>query len=402
MTIILHVDMDSFYASIESRDNPALRNKPLIIGSLPHERGVVSTCSYEARKYGVHSAMNIKEAYRLCPHGIFMHPNFEKYKKVSAQLHQIWAHYTEIIEYLALDEAYLDLTDVCSSWNEARQIASKIKNRTKKEIGLTCLVGIGYSMTSAKLASEEKKPDGYFEIPDKDTFVNLIIDRDIRVLYGVGKKTAEKLKGMGIKTVRDIQNNKGAVLRLLGNKIGRYVTDLSMGIDERVVTPYLETDAKSIAREVTFQKDTSDISFSKDVLMVLAVSLEHRLNRLNFYARTVTLKITYYNMKGLTRSVSGEATNRAYEIFMTAFEQLRLLAKGDMILPVRLIGISLQNISAFGSRQLTITDVYGHREQLLEARWEKAIQKLEYKYGVKIRLENHERLYDVISFMEKR
>ena len=402
MTIILHVDMDSFYASIESRDNPALRNKPLIIGSLPHERGVVSTCSYEARKYGVHSAMNIKEAYRLCPHGIFMHPNFEKYKKVSAQLHQIWAHYTEIIEYLALDEAYLDLTDVCSSWNEARQIASKIKNRTKKEIGLTCSVGIGYSMTSAKLASEEKKPDGYFEIPDKDTFVNLIIDRDIRVLYGVGKKTAEKLKGMGIKTVRDIQNNKGAVLRLLGNKIGRYVTDLSMGIDERVVTPYLETDAKSIAREVTFQKDTSDISFLKDVLMVLAVSLEHRLNRLNFYARTVTLKITYYNMKGLTRSVSGEATNRAYEIFMTAFEQLRLLAKGDMILPVRLIGISLQNISAFGSRQLTITDVYGHREQLLEARWEKAIQKLEYKYGVKIRLENHERLYDVISVMEKR
>ena len=400
MTIILHVDMDSFYASIESRDNPALRNKPLIIGSLPHERGVVSTCSYEARKYGVHSAMNIKEAYRLCPHGIFMHPNFEKYKKVSAQLHQIWAQYTEIIEYLALDEAYLDLTAV--SWNEARNIASEIKNRTKKEIGLTCSVGIGYSMTSAKLASEEKKPDGYFEIPDKDTFVNLIIDRDIRVLYGVGKKTAEKLKGMGIKTVRDIQNNKGAVLRLLGNKIGRYVTDLSMGIDERVVTPYLETDAKSIAREVTFQKDTSDISFSKDVLMVLAVSLEHRLNRLNFYARTVTLKITYYNMKGLTRSVSGEATNRAYEIFMTAFEQLRLLAQGGMILPVRLIGISLQNISVFGSRQLTIADVYGHREQLLEARWEKAIQKLEYKYGVKIRLENHERLYDVISFMEKR
>ena len=122
--MIIHVDMDSFYASIESRNNPALRNKPLIIGSLPHERGVVSTCSYEARKYGVHSAMNIKEAYRLCPHGIFMHPNFEKYKKVSAQLHQIWAQYTEIIEYLALDEAYLDLTAV--SWNEARNIASEI------------------------------------------------------------------------------------------------------------------------------------------------------------------------------------------------------------------------------------------------------------------------------------
>ena len=350
--IILHVDMDSFYASIESRDNPALRNKPLIIGSLPTERGVVSTCSYEARKYGVHSAMNIKEAYRLCPRGIFMHPNFEKYKKVSAQLHQIWARYTEIIEYLALDEAYLDLTSIASSWDKARLIAQEIKNRTKNEIGLTCSVGIGYSMTSAKLASEEKKPDGYFEILTKDAFVHLIIDRDIRVLYGVGKKTAEKLKATGIKTVRDIQNNKSTVLRLLGNKIGRYVTDLSIGIDERVVTPYDENDAKSIAREVTFQKDTSDISFLKDVLMVLAVSLEQRLKRLKFYARTVTLKITYYNMKGLTRSVSGEATNRAYEIFITAFEQLRLLARGGMILPVRLIGISLQNITLMGSRHV--------------------------------------------------
>ena len=260
-------------------------------------------------------------------------------------------------------------------------------------------------MTSAKLASEEKKPDGYFEIPTAADFINLIIDRDIRVLYGVGKKTAEKLKHENINTVRDIQNNREKIIRLLGNKIGQYVADLSVGIDNRTVTPYSETDAKSIAREVTFQKDTSNFMFLKDVLMVLAVSLESRLQRLGFYARTVTLKLTFYNMKSITRSVSsesGEATDRAYEIFMKAFEQLRLQAKGDMILPVRLIGISLQNISVSGARQLTIEDVYGNREQRLKDRWERAIRGLERKYGVKITLGSRERLYDIISCMELR
>ena len=268
--IVLHVDMDSFFAAIEARDNSALRNKPLIIGSLPHERGVVSTCSYEARKFGVHSAMNIKDAYRLCPQGIFMHPNFEKYQAVSRQLHEIWKRYTDIIEYVALDEAYLDLSKAVVSatsvfaietadseianpkttnseiadseiatsvseawnaaWNRARDIAQEIKLRTKTELSLTCSVGLGYSMTLAKLATEEKKPDGYFEIPTVREFINLIIDRDIRVLYGIGKKTAEKLKHENINTVRDIQNNREKILRLLGNKIGQYVADLSVGM----------------------------------------------------------------------------------------------------------------------------------------------------------------------------
>ena len=410
MKIILHVDQDQFYAAIEARDNPFFRNKSLIIGSLPHERGVVATCSYEARKFGVRSAMNIKDAYRLCQQGIFMHPNFEKYKRVSRQLHEIWKQYTEIIEYVALDEAYLDLSNVfavasdswSAAWNITRDIAQEIKLRTKTELALTCSVGLGYSMTSAKLASEEKKPDGYFEIPTATDFLNLIVDRDIRVLYGVGKKTAEKLNAAGLHTVRDIQNNREKILRLLGNKIGQYVADLSVGIDNRAVTPYSETDAKSIAREVTFQKDTSNFMFLKDVLMVLSASLESRLQRLGFYARTVTLKLTHYNMKSLTRSVSGETTNRAYEIFMTAFEQLRLQVRGGLITPVRLIGISLQNISVSGARQLTFDDVYNHREEILAERWERAIRGLERKYDVKLVLESRERLYDIISSMEQR
>lgn len=213
--IIIHVDMDAFFASVEIRDNPELRGKPLIIGALPHERGVVATCSYEARKYGIHSAMNIKDAYRLCPHGVFMHGSYEKYKAVSKQLHQIWDSYATAAEAIALDEAYLDVTEQAGDWDGARRIAHEIKSRTREEIGLTCSVGLAYSKTAAKTASEEKKPDGYFEILTKEDFVNLIIDRDVRVLYTVGEKTAQKLKASNINTVRDIQTHQEDVIRIL-------------------------------------------------------------------------------------------------------------------------------------------------------------------------------------------
>lgn len=172
--IIIHVDMDAFYASVEMRDHPSLRGKPLIIGSMPNERGVVATCSYEARKYGIHSAMNIKEAYRRCPNGIYMRPDFDKYKAVSAQLHEIWNTYADASEYIALDEAYLDVTGKAKNFDGAREIAHTIKRRTHDELGLSCSVGVAYSKTAAKTASEEKKPDGYFEIPDEKAFMDLI------------------------------------------------------------------------------------------------------------------------------------------------------------------------------------------------------------------------------------
>ena len=165
--IILHVDMDAFYASVEIRDNPSLKGKPLIIGSLPKERGVVATCSYEARTYGVRSGMNIKEAYRLCPKGIYMHPDYNKYKAVSQKLHEIWYSYASEAEAIALDEAYLDITEQAKDEEGARRIAQLIKQRTRNEVGLTCSVGLAYSKTAAKIASEEKKPNGYFEILNK-------------------------------------------------------------------------------------------------------------------------------------------------------------------------------------------------------------------------------------------
>ncbi|MCR5346660.1 MAG: DNA polymerase IV [Fretibacterium sp.] len=397
--LIIHVDMDAFYASIEARDNPALAGKPLIIGALPQERGVVATCSYEARKFGVHSAQNIKEAYKLCPHGIFMHPDRQKYHRVSAQLHRIWRAYADVVEYIALDEGYLDVTRTADKFGGARTIAWTIKKRTKAEVGLTCSVGVGYSMTSAKMASEEKKPDGFFEIPTPEAFVGLVIDRSIRVLHGVGEKTAEKLTQKRIFTVRDVQNNRQTVIQTLG-KVGKYIADLSLGIDERPVTHSEEAEARSIGREVTFQRDTLSIIFLRDVLMILSISLEARLRRLSLYARTVTLKLTYSDMKSITRSHSGESIHHAYEIFMAVIP----LLKGTLTHSIRLIGISLQNLGSEYSHQLTFGDLGGIRDKWLSFRWEKAVWQLQQKYAVDLfrgdtETEWEEHLYDVISQM---
>ena len=349
--IIIHVDQDAFYASVEMRDNPSLRGKHLIIGSMPNERGVVATCSYEARKYGVHSAMNIKEAYRLCPNGIYMHPNFEKYKAVSAQLNEIWNTYASASERISLDEAYLDVTEQAVDLEGARRIGHLIKQRTRDEVGLTCSVGVAYSKTAAKMASEEKKPDGYFEIPTPEDFVNLIIDRDVKVLYTVGEKTAEKLHNAGIHTVRDIQQRRGDVEQLLG-KHGRWLSQIAFGIDHRKVEPYRPEDAKSIGRELTFQTDVTDFEFLKDVLFLLSLSVENRTRRVGLYGGGVSLKITYSNMKGITRSRTVPACDSAITIYRESVRMLEQIEKR----PIRLIGTSIYNLSGDSVRQLSFDD----------------------------------------------
>ncbi len=351
--IIIHVDMDAFFASVEIRDDPTLRGKPLIIGSLPRERGVVATCSYEARKYGVHSAMNIKEAYRLCPNGVYMHPNYDKYKAISEQLHGIWNTYASAAEYIALDEAYLDVTAQAGSLERARWIAHTIKQKTWQELGLTCSVGVAYSKSAAKTASEEKKPDGYFEIPTADDFVNLLIDRDVRVLYMVGAKTAEKLNAAGIHTVRDVRLKQEEVVRLLG-KQGQWITQLAFGIDERRVTRYRPQNAKSISREITFQQDVDNYELLKDVLFLLALCVEQRAKRVSLYGQGVTLKLTYSDMKAISRSRAIHSCNSAVPLYQEAMQMLTQVETR----PVRLIGIGIYNLSGEEGRQLSLDDYF--------------------------------------------
>ena len=398
--IILHVDMDAFYAAVEMRDNPALRGKPLIIGSLPTERGVVATCSYEARKYGVHSAMNIKEAYRLCPNGVFMHPNFDKYRSVSEQLHMIWNTYASASEYIALDEAYLDVTEQAGSWEGAREIARTIKQRTKDELRLSCSVGLAYSKTAAKTASEEKKPNGYFEIQTPQAFVDLIIDRDVRSLYTVGAKTTEKLHAAGIHTVRDIRDRQGDVIGMLG-KQGQWIAQLAMGVDDRRVTPYRPQDAKSISREITFQKDVSNYEFLKDALFLLSVYVEHRARRVGLYGNGVTLKLTYADMKGITRSRIVFPCDSGVVIYQEAVKMLEQVGKK----PVRLIGVGLYNLSEESERQISFEDfeeAARRRDLALQERLEELQGRYRLDFAGNLEKIYHgETLYRTIEYMRK-
>ena len=401
MSIIIHVDMDAFYASVEVRDNPALRGKPLIIGSLPQERGVVATCSYEARKYGVHSAMNIKEAYRLCPHGIYMHPNFDKYRAVSNRLHEIWNAYADASEYIALDEAYLDVTDSAGSWERACESARKIKQRTLEELGLTCSVGVAYSKTTAKTASEEKKPNGYYEIPTPEDFVKLIIDRDVRVLYTVGAKTAEKLNRSGIRTVRDIQERRDEVIRTFG-KQGEWITQIAFGTDNRKVSPYKPEDAKSISREITFQKDVDDYGLIADVLLLLAISVERRAERVNLYGEGVTLKLTFSDMKSITRSrliLSSRSAATIYEEAARLLEQIPRKA-------VRLVGVGIYHLTGESGRQLHFDDFMPEVKERQEEKTRTALEKLSRRYGLDFagnldKIFHGETLYRTIEYMRK-
>ncbi len=373
--IIIHVDMDAFYAAVETRDDPTLLGKPLIIGSLPNERGVVATCSYEARKYGVRSGMNIKEAYRLCPNGIYRHPDFDKYRIVSGQLHEIWNAYASACEYVALDEAYLDVTRQAGSFDGAGEIARTIKRRTREEIGLSCSVGVAYSKTAAKTASEEKKPDGYFEIRTAEEFVSLIIDRDVRVLYTVGEKTAQKMNAVGILTVRDISQRREEVIRLFGRQ-GQWIVQLASGTDERKVIPYRPEDAKSIGREITFQQDVASYAFLKDILFLLSLCVDHRAKRVGLYGKGVTLKLTYADMKSITRSHTLDFCDSAAIIYR---EALNLLGQVDRK-PVRLIGVSMYNLGKQGAKQLSIWDMMENGEKSGERTIKEELDRLRDQY----------------------
>lgn len=423
--IIIHVDMDAFYASVEMRDDPSLRGKPLIIGALPSERGVVATANYEARKYGVHSGMNIKEAYYLCPNGIYKHPDFDKYRQVSARLHEIWNTYASAAEYIALDEAYLDVTEQAagfdgargagrnsdsderpgferdSAFDGARRIAEWIKQQTREQLRLSCSVGVGYSKTAAKTASEEKKPNGYFEIRTPEDFVNLIIDRDVKVLYTVGAKTAEKLNRMGIYKVRDIRDRKDEVIRQLGRQ-GRWITQLAFGEDSRKVTPYRPEDAKSVSREITFQEDVNDYGFLEDVLLLLAICVQHRAERTGLHGGGVTLKLTYADMRNITRSKLVQDADEAAVIWEESVGLLHQVERR----PVRLIGAGIYHMSGEEERQLSFEDLTGEMQSERERIIAQGLDWLQEKYGLDFaanidKLFQNDVLHRTVEYMRK-
>lgn len=336
---IIHLDMDAFYASIEERDNPELIGKPVIVGSPPGTRGVVSTCNYIARKYGVRSAMSSTEAYRRCPHATFVKPHFKKYKEASDIVHSIMAEYTDKLEFVSLDEGYMDVTGSELLFGSAEKIAKEIQRRVYESVGTTCSVGVGYSLMSAKCASEEKKPKGFFAINNPEEFLTLMYDRPVGELYGIGKKTAERLTNMGIKTVGRLASTDPDRLASFGS-MGAELINHARGIDNREVI----TDAapKSIGRETTFLKDVTDRELLCDTLLLLSGDVSYRLYKHEMWGKTVTLKIKFMDMKSITRSYSGKYVRSTEQIYKIA---ARLLEHEALPKAVRLIGVSVSNLT---------------------------------------------------------
>lgn len=291
--------MDAFFASVEQRDFPEYRKKPVVVGGTPEGRGVVAAASYEAREYGIHSAMPAARAIKLCPHAIFLKPRFDVYKKVSAQLQEIFIGVTDIVEPLSLDEAYLDVTENKLNLPSGTLIARYLREKIKNETGLTASAGVAPNKFLAKIASDINKPDGLHVItPDmaEEFIENLRIDK----FYGVGKATASKMARLGIRNGSDLKKWTEADLVRNFGKTGHHYYRIVRGIDERKVSP--DRIRKSIGKERTFSKDVSDLSWIHSFLHELSHKVSGAMKKNKAAGKTVTLKVRYDNFETITRS----------------------------------------------------------------------------------------------------
>lgn len=335
---IIHIDMDAFYASVEQRDHPELRGKPIAVGHA-EERGVVATASYEARRYGVHSAMSSQKAKRLCPQLIFIPGRMEVYKNVSEQIRDIFRDYTDIIEPLSLDEAFLDVTENKFDIPYAIEIAKEIKRRIREELHLVASAGVSYNKFLAKIASDYRKPDGLFVIhPNR---AQHFIDRlPVESFWGVGPVTAQKMYQLGIYNGEQLKACSLNMLTRQFGKAGAIYYDFARGIDNRPV----ETTRirKSIGCERTLEKDIYQSSSVIIELYHVAVELVERLSRKDFHGNTLTLKIKFHDFKQITRSITQtEELNELSTILPLAKQLMKEVDYAQH--PIRLIGLSVSN-----------------------------------------------------------
>lgn len=337
---IIHIDMDAFYASVEQLDNPPLRNKAVIVG-WDSPRGVVCAASYEARKYGVRSAMAMVKARELCPQGICVSPNMKRYAELSRRIQAIFHEYTDLVEPLSLDEAFLDVTVNKKGVQYASAIAREIRERIKNDLGLTASGGVGPNKFIAKIASDLNKPDGQVVVTP-DGIKEFLQPLPVNKIHGVGSVTEGRLNKMGIHTIGQLARISAGVLEAEFGKMGNILYDLARGEDLRPVNPNREH--KSMGQETTFERDLLDAKEVGEHLRRLAGEVEGRLKGYSFKARTVTLKVKYHDFTLITRSRTlpyfiDDRENIYYEV-------LALARKTDIgRRPVRLVGVSVSNLS---------------------------------------------------------
>lgn len=369
---IMHVDMDAFFASVEQRDDPSLQGKPVIVCG-KSRRSVVATASYEARAFGVHSAMPLSQAKRLCPHGCFVAPRFEAYREASDAIHQVMLHYADAYEPISLDEAFLDISGMGSQYPTLGSIGRAIKEEIRSAVHLTASVGIAPNKFLAKMASDMNKPDGLCIIPygrEQEVLAPL----PVRRLWGVGSVTEKKLLAAGFRTIADIQEAAPEKLSaLLGNQ-GPLLKALSLGIDERPIISSRQV--KSIGDESTYEYDLTDRPTIDREIAIHSDIVAQRLRRHDLAARTISLKIRFASFKTIMRSLSLEEGTNLQETIDSACQTL--LSRIPLTEGIRLIGVTASNLGA----PLSIPSLFSDKEEK-RARAAKAMDRIQQKYGRK-------------------
>jgi DNA polymerase-4 len=355
MRVIAHLDLDACFASIEQRDNPDLRGRPVIVGAPPTQRGVVAACSYEARKFGVRSAMPSVTAARLCPQGVFVRPRMEVYRAESRLVMQLLHEAGGIVEQTSIDEAYIDFSELCqaedldTALRQALPLGAQLKERIRAERQLAATVGIGSNKLLAKVASDRAKPDGLMVIAEKDK-IQFLRNLPVRALFGVGKVTEQVLLKAGVETVADLQDYPGDLRAILGS-FGPKLRQFAFGEDDRPLE--LGEDVKSISGEETFLHDTEDRKILRACLRSMADDIAERLKKRRLAAHTVQIKVRYGDFTTLTRQISVEdPLIEAGEIYRLA---CFLLAREKLVCrPLRLIGVGVSGLCEPSGEQLSL------------------------------------------------
>ncbi len=352
---ILHVDMDAFFAAVEQRDHPEYRGKPLIVGADPQGgggRGVVSTCSYEARVFGVHSAMPIGRAYKLCPHGIYVPPNGKLYGRVSKEIFAVFHQYTDMVEPLSIDEAFLDVTGSERLFGSGLAIAKQIKASIREQCGLVASVGVAPNKYLAKIASDLEKPDGLVVV-GKDKIIDFLTPLPIARLWGAGKETQKRLTALGIRTIGELAVFPPRLLEQKFGKAGRHFYNLAHGIDNREV--HAQAGAKSVSNEHTFGTDIPDGPKLRRQLSRLCDKVGYRLRKGHLAGKTIHLKLRYSDFSTITRNHSLAAptadTAQILNVIFMLFEKNYIPGRA-----VRLIGVGVSGFRDNRGQQLSLFD----------------------------------------------
>jgi DNA polymerase IV len=372
---ILHVDMDAFYASVEEREDPTLVGKPVVVGGPVNGRGVVSAANYVARQYGVHSAMPAALAARLCPQAIFIKPRHSLYAEASRHIHAVFADYTPLVEPLALDEAFLDITGSQALFGSAADIARRIKSEILESTQLVASVGLAPNKFLAKVASDIDKPDGFVEVKfgEERGFLGPL---PVTRVWGVGRRTAEILERLGVNTISDLRGQPDDLLTELFGQYGARLRALADGVDDRPVVP--EHEAKSISHETTFGVDVTDKNTMHVWLIDLADQVASRARRLGLKGRTIMIKVRFGDFRTLTRSMSLPARTQLTKDVRDAVNELFVNRLGVELKPVRLLGVGLSGFDAIETPQ---ADLFGDQDREHEEQVDAVLDKIRNRFG---------------------